>query len=317
MEAPHQITAKILTLVQSISEHIGRINSSSLKKIEPELRKRNKIKTIHSTLAIEGNTLTEDEVTKIIDEKWVKGPKNDIIEVQNAIEVYNELENLNPYSEASFRKAHKILTKQLLKKDGGKFRNSGVGVGQHIAPPHNLVPKLMSDLFNDLKKSKQPELIKSCIFHYEHLFIHPFIDGNGRMGRLWQTLLLTKYDPIFQFIPIENFIKSSQQEYYKTLRKCDVSGSSTLFIEFMLKLILDGLNEFSNNKPKSLTNLDRLQIAKSNFKTTSFTRKEYLKLFLDISAPTATRDLKLGVEKSLLKRIGMDRKSEYIFIETD
>ncbi|MFT6746485.1 MAG: Fic family protein [Glaciecola sp.] len=314
MKAPHSITPKILNLVQDISHYLGKINASSLQKVQPELRKKNKIKTIHSTLAIEGNTLTEDEVTRLIDNKRVKGPKNEIIEVLNAVEVYNQLPDFNPYSEPSFKKAHKLLMSNLLLKDGGKYRSQGVGVGKHIAPPYGMVPELMKTLFKDLKESKLPEIVKSCIFHYEHLFIHPYIDGNGRMGRLWQTLILVNFDPIFEFIPIENFIKNSQSKYYTALRESDVKGSSTMFIEFMLSVISDGLIEFINQKRKPLTKLDRLKIAKKYFKNNEFSRKEYLKLFLDVSAPTATRDLRNGVENKLLKRTGKDRNTKYLFV---
>jgi len=312
MEAPHSITAKILTLIQDVSAILGKVNASSLQKVQPELRRKNKIRTIHSTLAIEGNTLSEDQVTKIIDNQLVIGPKNDIIEVQNAIDVYNHFSKLNPYSEKSFKQAHKLLTARILTNDSGKYRSQGVGVGNHIAPPHNIVHDLMGKLFKDVKESKLPIIIKSCIFHYEHLYIHPFIDGNGRMGRLWQTLLLTQYDPIFEFIPIENFIKKSQEQYYKVLRNCDVKGDSTEFIEFMLSIIKDGLEEFIDQKPKSITTLDRLLIATKQFGENSFSRKEYLRLFVDLSEPTGTRDLRIGVEKKILERIGMDRNSKYI-----
>ena len=314
MQAPHTITPKILILIQEISHGLGKIKASSLQKVQPELRKKNKIQTIHSTLAIEGNTLSEDEITRIIEHKRVLGPKNEIIEVENAIKVYDQLSALNPYSESSFKKAHKLLMTQLLINEGGKYRSQNVGVGNHIAPPFNLVPELVKTLFKDIKQSKLPEVIKSCIFHYEHLFIHPFIDGNGRMGRLWQTLLLIKYDPVFEFIPIENFIRLSQKKYYKVLRNCDLKGDSTEFIEFMLDLINKGLNDFISQKSKPLTQLDRLDLARDHFQNSEFTRKDYIKLFIDLSAPTATRDLRLGVEKKLIKRKGMDRTSKYYFL---
>jgi len=316
MKAPHSITPRILILIQDISAILGKINASSLQKVQPELRRKNKIRTIHSTLAIEGNTLTEDQVTNIIDNQIVVGPKNEIVEVQNTIEVYSQLSKLNPYSESSFKKAHKLLTAKLLVNDSGRYRAQGVGVGNHIAPPHNRVPELMGKLFDDLKKSELPIILKSCIFHYEHLFIHPFIDGNGRMGRLWQTLLLTKYDHVFEFIPIENFIKKSQTEYYKVLRRCDLKGDLTEFIEFMLSMIRKGLEEFIDQKPKPISANDRLVIASSTFKDSLFTRKEYLKLFIDLSEPSGTRDLRIGVEDAILKRIGMDRNSKYKFIKT-
>jgi len=315
MKAPHSITPKILTLIQDISVIMGKVNASSLQKVQPELRKKNKIRTIHSTLAIEGNTLSEEQVSKIIDNKFVVGPKNEIIEVLNAIEVYNQFSILNPYSESSFKKAHKLMTAKLLTNDSGKYRNQGVGVGRHIAPPHNMVPELMGNLFKDLRESDLPLLLKSCIFHYEHLFIHPFIDGNGRMGRLWQTLLLTQYDQIFEFIPIENFIKKSQDEYYKTLRRCDLKGDSTEFIEFMLYIIRKGLEEFIDQKPKPISVNDRLLIAARKFDGNLFSRKDYLKLFIDLSEPSGTRDLRIGVEEGLLERVGMDRNSKYKFKE--
>ena len=313
MKAPHSITPKILTLIQDVSVIIGKVNASSLQKVQPELRKKNKIRTIHSTLAIEGNTLSEEQVSQIINNKFIVGPKNEILEVLNAIEVYNQFSKLNPYSESSFKKAHKLMTAKVLTSDSGKYRSQGVGVGRHIAPPHNLVPELMANLFKDLKESDLPLLLKSCIFHYEHLFIHPFIDGNGRMGRLWQTLLLTKYDQIFEFIPIENFIKKSQDEYYKVLSRCDGKGNSTEFIEFMLHIIKEGLEEFIDQKPKPISARDRLSIAAGKFNKDLFSRKEYLKLFVDLSEPSGTRDLRIGVEEGLLERVGMDRNSKYKF----
>lgn len=314
MDQPHKITPKILEFIEEISKNLGRILGSGFIKIAPELRRKNKIRTIHSTLAIEGNTLSKEQVTDIIENKVVYGPQKDIIEVKNAIEIYNQLSELNPFSEVSFKKAHKILMKDILKSDAGKYRRQGVGVGEHLAPPYKLVSTHMKTLFDSLKESKESMLIKSCIFHYEHEFIHPFIDGNGRMGRLWQTLLLCQVDPIFESIPIENFVKDKQTQYYEILRKCDLTGDSTLFIEFMLNIINKGLNEFIGNKTKPLTAKDRLQIAKNNFQENEFDRKEYLKLFLNISSATGTRDLRFGVENNILKRIGYDRNSKYLFI---
>jgi len=313
MEQPHSITPKILSLIEEISKNLGKMDGLGLFKIAPELRKLNKIRTIYSTLAIEGNRLTKEQITGIINNKPVVGPKNEIIEVQNALEVYHYFDNLNPLSEASFKRAHKMLMKGLIKREAGKYRSQNVGVGNHIAPAYHLVPAHMKNLFSSLKKSKEPWLIKSCIFHYENEFVHPFIDGNGRMGRLWQTLLLCKINPIFECIPIENFVKDSQQKYYDVLSECDRKGESTTFIEYMLAIIKTGLDEFLLNKSKPLTSEDRLILAKEKLAGKAFSRADYMKLYINVSAPTATRDLRLGVKNKMLKRIGYDRTSKYVY----
>src|SRR3989338_5928548 len=190
---PYQIPPEILNLITSISEKIGQINAKFLDKPSPKLRKENRIKTIHSSLSIEGNTLSEEQITALIENKRIIGPEKDVNEVLNALKVYNQLGVFNPNSVKSFLRAHEILMKGLV-PDNGKFRNKVVGIMAgneitHLAPPAENVPHLMNDLFSYLKTSKEITLIKSCVFHYEIEFIHPFIDGNGRMGRLWQTLI--------------------------------------------------------------------------------------------------------------------------------
>ena len=248
MDQPHSITHQILALVEEIAKNLGKIEGLGLIRVAPHLRKQNKVRTIHSTLVIEGNRLTREQVTSIIEGKPVIGPRKDIIEVENAIEVYKVFTALDPMSEVSFKKAHSILMQGLLKADSGQYRKQNFGVGDHIAPAFTLVPTHMQNLFASLKKSAESLLIKSCIFHYETEFIHPFIDGNGRMGRLWQSLLLYKVDSVFASVPVENFVKDHQSEYYKVLRQCDQAGNSTLFIEFMLELINQGLKEFLPQK---------------------------------------------------------------------
>lgn len=194
MKPPYDITTKILKLITSISEKIGEISASHIDKPSPQLRKQNKIKTIHASLRIEGNTLTQEQITAIIENKRVIGPKKDVIEVLNAIKVYDSLTTFNPVSSKSFLSAHKLLMNELIEKPG-KYRGQGVGIFQgakaaHIAPPAQNVPHLMADLFRYLKNEDELVLIKGCVFHYEMEFIHPFLDGNGRMGRLWQTVIL-------------------------------------------------------------------------------------------------------------------------------
>ena len=243
IKPPYKITGKILKLEASISEKIGEVNSAHLNKPPTELRKKNRIKTIHSPLEIEGNTLTIEQITAIVENKRVIGPQKDILEVKNAIAAYNYLHSLNPFSLESFCEAHVILMKELI-ESAGKLRNKSVGIvkgskGTHIAPPSNMVKPQMHDIFDYIKNDEDLVLIKSCVFHYEMEFIHPFIDGDSRMGRLWQTLILKDSYPVFEYLPIETLIKERQEEYYDSLEKSDNTGESTLFIEFMLEIMLE------------------------------------------------------------------------------
>ena len=315
MKPPYNVTGKILKLVASISEKIGEVNSAHLNKPPTELRKKNRIKTIHSSLEIEGNTLTIEQITAIVENKRVIGPKKDILEVKNAIAVYDYLDNLNPSSFDSFCKAHGMLMEGLV-DSAGRLRNKSVGIVKgsevaHIAPSSEMLKPLMNDLFDYLKNDDDLVLIKSCVFHYEMEFIHPFIDGNGRMGRLWQTLILKDAYPVFEFLPIETLIKERQELYYESLGKSDNSGESTVFIEFMLEIILESLKELLNIQNVSLTNIDRLNLFKSIVKRDYFTRKEYLKNFREISSATASRDLKFGVDNGLIERLGDKNTSKY------
>src|SRR5690606_14445686 len=205
MNPPYIITSEILKLVTSISERIGEINAAHLYKPTTELRKKNRIKTIQSSLEIEGNTLSEEQITALLENKRVIAPKKDIVEVQNAIKVYEQLNQFNPYQLKDLEKAHAVLMNGLI-DNAGKLRTINVGIVkgskvEHIAPSGSMVKSLMNDLFTYLKKDKDLILIKSCVFHYEFEFIHPFIDGNGRMGRLWQTLLLMQQYPVIEYLP--------------------------------------------------------------------------------------------------------------------
>jgi Fic family protein len=317
MKPPYKISGKILKLVASISEKIGEINSAHLHKPPTELRKKNRIKTIHSSLEIEGNTLTIEQITAIVENKNVIGPKKDILEVKNAITVYNSLDNLNPYNFDSFCDAHRILMNGLI-ESAGKLRNKSVGIVKgsevaHIAPPAEKIQFLMNDLFDYLKTDDEIILIKSCVFHYEMEFIHPFLDGNGRMGRLWQTVILKEAYPIFEFLPIESLIKVRQEQYYESLSKSDNTGESTIFIEFMLEILLNSLEELLQIQNVNLANIDRITIFKSIIKEDYFTRKEFLKNFREISSATASRDLKYGVENGFIEKIGDKNTAKYKF----
>jgi Fic family protein len=315
MKPPYKITGKILKLVASISEKIGEVNAAHLNKPPTELRKKNRIKTIHSSLEIEGNTLTIEQIKAIIENKRVIGPKKDILEVKNAIGVYDYMDNLNPYKLESFCEAHGILMNRLI-ESAGRLRAKTVGIVRgsevtHIAPPSDMLKPLMNDLFNYLKNDDDLVLIKSCVFHYEMEFIHPFIDGNGRMGRLWQTLILKNSYPIFEFLPIETLIKERQEQYYESLGKSDKTGESTEFIEFMLEIILESLQELLTIQNISLTNIDRINLFKSIVKNDYFTRKDYLKNYREISSATASRDLSFAVQNGIIEKIGDKNTTKY------
>lgn len=318
MKPPYFITPEILRLVSTISEKLGRINASFLDRPAPKLRKENRIKTIHSSLSIEGNTLSEEQITALIEGKKVIGPEKDVHEVLNAIQVYGQLQTFDPNSIQSFLRAHSILMRDLV-VDCGSFRKKGVGIMSgnkiaHMAPPADSVLHLMNTLFAYLKSSDEIALIKSCVFHYELEFIHPFMDGNGRMGRLWQTLILMHKYPVFEFIPFENIIHQTQKEYYRTLALSDQSGNSTPFIEYMLSVINDALIEMLDIKSRTMSSKDRLSYF-SEMNPSEFSRKDYMLVFKDISTATASRDLKLGVELGLFEKEGDKTKTIYRIIE--
>jgi Fic family protein len=317
MKPPYKITGKMLKLITLISERIGEVNAAHLNKPPTELRKKNRIKTIHSSLEIEGNTLTIEQITAIIENKRVVGSKKEILEVKNAITVYDALDKLNPYKIESFFEAHGMLMKGLI-ETAGRLRNKSVGIVKgsevtHSAPPSEMLKPLLTNLFDYLKNDDDILLLKSCVFHYEMEFIHPFIDGNGRMGRLWQTLILKDAYPVFEYLPIESVIKERQEEYYKSLGKSDNMGESTFFIEFMLEVIYQSLEDLMNIQNISLTTSDRINLFQSIVKLDFFTRKEYLKNFKEISTATASRDLKFAVENGLIKKFGDKSTTKYQF----
>ncbi|MGA1583576.1 MAG: Fic family protein [Saprospiraceae bacterium] len=315
MKPPYEITNTILKLLTSIAEKLGEAQAKHLNLPSPELRKRNRVKTIKASLEIEGNTLSEDQITAIIDHKRVLGPKKEITEVVNAIEVYDKLNELKPTSLKSFLHAHNLLMRGLI-DSAGKLRTKQVGIFKgeqvsHIAPPEDKLDYLMKELFGYLKNSDDPALIKSSVVHYEIEFIHPFMDGNGRMGRLWQTLILMKEYPLFEYLPFETIIKERQNEYYQVLEVSDKEGKSTKFIEFILTAINDSLDEVLSHQKKLHTSKDRIEYFIEVFKAAYFSRKDYLSVFKDISTSTASRDLKYGIDHGLLAKEGDKRNTMY------
>ena len=317
-QPPFQISAEILKLSLQIAELIGRWDGASRPKPKPKIRKENKILTIQSSLAIEGNTLSLEQVSAILDQKRVIGPKKDIIEVQNAMKAYENLDQLKPYAEKDFLRLHGVLMKGLVDRSG-KYRLGQVGVLKgskvsHVAPPSKQVPFLMQQLFEWIKASDHDALIVSCVAHYEIEFIHPFLDGNGRIGRLWQSLILQKKSPIFEFVPIESVIHQNQNKYYASLEKSDHSGDSTPFLSFMMHSILQALEEVVHSKNFESSSIeDRAEVAKNHFKAKAFSRSDYLNIIGNISTATASRDLQQLKDAGRVVAQGDKRTAKYRF----
>lgn len=320
MRPPYSITPKMLYLCTEISRLIGQCEGLDLLKPQPKLRKSSRIKTIQGSLAIEGNTLRLDQVTAVLDGKRVVGNKREVLEAKNAIAAYDLIAKFKPHALNSFLNAHKILMLDLV-QDPGRLRTTNVGVIHgskvaHAAPQHKLVPELMDKLFHFLKNEKETHvLILSAILHYEIEFIHPFTDGNGRMGRLWQTVLLSRFHPIFEFTPVESVVKSRQADYYNALAVSDKAGTVNAFIEFSLHTIHDALVALVQEaRPRPLTTSDRLEIAQDKLRADEFTRKDYLQIFKTIATATASRDLSFGVKQKQLEKDGQKRLTKYRFI---
>lgn len=261
---PFTIDDSIINLLAKISELVGQVSVLHADHISPRLRRENRIKTIHSSLAIEHNSLSLEQVTAVINGKRILGTPQEIKEVKNAYEAYELMLSLNPLDIEDLLKAHRLMMNELV-KESGRFRNGGVGIFEgdkliHAAPPAKYVPQLISDLFEWYKKSTLHILIKSCIFHYEFEFIHPFADGNGRMGRMWHTLLLSQWNELFAWLPIEELIKERQQEYYDALAVADKKADCTEFVEMMMSIILDALNGIDKTDQDSDQDSDQVKM---------------------------------------------------------
>ena len=323
-EPPFKITSKAINLISQISEKIGEISTLENTERTVQLRKKNRIRTIHSSLAIENNSLTIEQITAIIEGKRVLGPPNEIQEVKNAVQAYELLLNLNPYKQNDLLKAHQLMMNDLV-KHSGKYRKGGVGIFDgkgvvHVAPPADRVPFLMNDLFDWLKSSDVHPLIKSCVFHYEFEFIHPFEDGNGRMGRLWQTVILTEWKPIFAWLPIETLIKENQKLYYKALGISDSNADSTEFIEFMLSIILKTIKEIITTELKITQKITQKitvnqQKIIDSIKNNPYITQEELAEIVGIARLNIIKNMKKLQEQNIIKRIGADKNGYWQIVD--
>ena len=246
-QPPFTLNNQMLDYVADIAQKVGRVDAYGQLSRSPQLRKENRIRTIHSSLAIENNTLSLEQVTAVIEGKHVIAPPKDLLEVQNAIKVYEDIDSFDPLSIDDLLRAHKELMDGLV-SEAGRLRSGNVGVFAgdkliHAGTPAKYVPNVLADLFSWLASGEVHPLITSCVFHYEFEFIHPFQDGNGRMGRLWQTLILSRWNDLFAWLPVETLVKEHQEDYYDALAGSDEQGDCTRFIEFMLGMISQALDD--------------------------------------------------------------------------
>lgn len=316
-QPPFTITPAIVTFVAEISEALGRLSVLHEASISVRLRRVNRIRTIQGSLAIEGNTLSEDQITAILEGKRVLAPPREILEARNALLAYEQLPSWKPHHASDLLAAHGVLMAGLVEVPG-TYRTGGVGImkGQdvvHLAPPAERVPALMKDLLGWLKASKDHPLIASSVFHYEFEFIHPFPDGNGRMGRLWQTLILSQWNPLLAFIPVETLVHRHQAEYYAALNQSTVNADSAVFIEFLLRMIRDAVQEVDSlsEKKTEKTSEKILRLIGENPKVTIAD----LARLTGLTTRSVERNLKSLQAQGLLRRVGPDKGGHWELVE--
>lgn len=309
---PFEITNQMIDYVAEIAELVGKLSAVSLLSANPTLRRSNRIRTIHGSLAIEQNTLSLEQVTAVLNGKHVLAPPKDIAEVKNAYEIYERLEELDPYSVDDLLTAHGIMTRGLV-EESGMFRTRPVGVVDseghvlHFGTLPQYIPDLVMELLDWAKTSEVHMLIRSCVFHYELELIHPFADGNGRMGRLWHTLLLSKWNPAFAWLPVESIIHDRQQEYYAAINASNDAGESTVFIEFMMSAIKVSLIEAINTSNEmSVEKIDKATLRwnkiQEYLKTHDYIMNADVRELCGVSAATANRILSSFVEERKLSK---------------
>ena len=316
------ITPNILSNTMDIAEALTRKNLSRSGNNLPHLRRTNRLRSIHSSLSIEGNSLSLDDVNDIIDGKMVEGPKNEILEIKNAYAAYELLDTLDPFSIDDLTRVHGTMMGGLV-NDAGYFRKGDEGVFDgdgnriHIAPSPKLVPVMMGNLFEWMRTSDYPMVIRSCVFHYEFEYIHPFGDGNGRMGRFWQTLLLSKYDESFKWIPIESMIRAHQREYYDAIAASNDDCDCTRFLEFMTGMIRDSLIRYieSTDREDVDTNIrlspNELSVY-AMIRDGHFIDIDQAARQIDVSRPTMNRYLKTLKDNGLIEKIGNKRSGVWV-----
>jgi Fic family protein len=309
----------IVDLIRSIERELASINPNPTDmNLEIQLRKRNQVHTIVGSCQIEGNTLTHELVTEILKGKKILGREKEILEIKNAFDIYENIDTFDPTSKRDFLAVHKKLM-QGLDSNAGKIRKVNVGVGgknglKYIAPEYKKVPDLIEGLFKNIKNSEYDEITTSALLHLEIESIHPFVDGNGRIGRFWQTLYLAmKVNYIFQFLNIEGLVKENQEGYYTALIKSQTNKNSNYFVEFSLKLILEALIKYKSSQHDLSNGRSRILSVKSTFKTKQFSRADYMNAIGVTSPATASRDLADAVESNILETIGEKNQTKYWF----
>lgn len=320
MPAPvFTLTPKVVSLASQVTQLVGRFEGLQISAPQLKLRRLNRARTVQGSTAIEGNTLSLDMVTAVLDGKPVLAPRREVLEVQNALAAYEKAPSFRPWVERDLLGAHALLMRGLI-SDPGRYRTRDVGVFRgrkvaHVAPPHRLVPRLVADLLAwGRRDADTPTVIKACIVHYELEFIHPFSDGNGRVGRLWQHVALLGFSRVFEFAPIESIVHARQAEYYRVLAESGRAGNCTPFVVFSLEAMGAALVELLENvRPEPQKVDDRLALARDTFKGRWFSRRDYLLLHRKLSTATASRDLKAGLEAGALRRRGDGRTTEYAF----
>ncbi len=316
MPAAFSITARTLRATGHIERLLGRLEGVAVKQAQPLLRKRNRVRSVHSSAAIEGNRLSAAQVTALLDGKRVVGAEREVREILNVNDAYERLASWKPSSLTSLLQAHGVLMRGLA-ADAGRLRTSGFGVFRgdtvrHRAPPAHLVHHHVTDLLRWVARDKTPTLIKGCVAHYELLFIHPFLDGNGRLSRLWQQVIHRQHSELLQFVPVESIIRARQRAYYERLHRADQAADCTPFIEFTLEALGQALEEFSREvRPEPQTASTRLEGVAAAFSRRWFTRADYLTLHPRLSTASASRDLARGVEEGRLEKRGDKRFTEY------
>ena len=316
---PFEITNTILDEIAEIAELVGHVNASFGLSTNPTLRRTNRIRTIYSSLAIEQNTLSLEQVTAVLNGKHVIAPPKDIAEVKNAYEIYEIMDSLNPYSVDDLLRAHGVMTKGLI-EESGCFRSRPVGVVDkqgnilHFGTLPDYVPGLVVELLDWVRDSEFHMLIKSCVFHYELELIHPFSDGNGRIGRLWHTLLLTQWKPMFAWLPVESMIHDRQDEYYQAINRSNNEAEATIFIEFMLSVIKEAQLEAvqTGSAEKRSTEEQRWHQIKYFLEKNGTITNADVRKMLGVSAATANRILAMMTEKGRIKKVRIGRSWGYI-----